>query len=82
MIKGNKIELVPANLEDRRKVYEWCFHSETSASHSGSPNYPGIAIPNYGEFCDDYVDYFFTGTEPNKGRGFFIMHNEEAVRLH
>ena len=82
MIKGNKVELVPARLEDRKKVYEWCFHSETSKSHSGPPNYPDMHIPDYEEFCDDYMDYFFTGSEPTKGRGYFIMHNEEPVRLY
>lgn len=40
MIKGNKAELVPASLDDKQRVYEWCFHSEMTKSHSGPPVYP------------------------------------------
>lgn len=82
-IKGNKIELVPATLADRKKVYEWCFQSETTKSHAGPPDYPDIAIPTYEEFCssDDggYTEYYFTGAKPNDGRGFLIVHSGEPV---
>ncbi|MCL2354604.1 MAG: GNAT family N-acetyltransferase [Oscillospiraceae bacterium] len=79
MIKGDRISLVPAKLEERKKVYEWCWRSETTKSHAGPPNYPDIQIQTFEEFCEDYVDYFFTGSEPNKGRGFFIEYNNEYV---
>ena len=79
MIWGNIIDLVPATLEDRQKIYEWCFHSETTKSHSGPPNYPDTSIPTFEEFFDDYVDYFFTGSAPNDGAGFIITHNEEPA---
>ncbi|MCL2563665.1 MAG: GNAT family N-acetyltransferase [Oscillospiraceae bacterium] len=79
MIKGNRIDLVPAGLDDRQDVYNWCFHSETSKSHAGPPDYPDMHIPSYEEFCEDYADYFFTGSAPEKGRGFFIVHNGETV---
>ena len=78
MIKGNKIDLITATLDDRQKIYEWCFHSETTKSHAGS-DYPNINVPTFEEFYDDYVDYFFTGSAPNDGRGFLILHNEEPV---
>ena len=79
MIKGKLIELIPAKLEDRQNVYEWCFHSETTKSHAGPPKYPDIEIPTYEEFCEDYVDYFFASEESDKGGGFIIMHGGEAV---
>ena len=79
MIKGNKIDLIPAALGDRRDVYEWCFHSETTKSHSGPPDYPDVAIPSWEEFCDDYQEYYFTGSKPEHGRGFLISHNNEPV---
>ena len=80
MIKGNIIDLVPATLNDRQRVYEWCFHSETTKSHSGPPAYPDVVIPSFEEFCDDYYgDDFFTGSAPDAGRGFIIRHHGEPV---
>jgi len=78
VIKGNSVDLVPAALGDRRRVYEWCFHSETSKSHSGS-DYPEAHIPTFEEFCDDYADYYFTGSQPEDGRGFLILYGGEAI---
>jgi diamine N-acetyltransferase len=80
VIKGNKVELVPATLDDKQKIYDWCFHSETTKSHSGPPDYPEAPIATWGEFFDEgYVDYFFTGVQPENGRGFMIRHGLEAV---
>ncbi|HCQ5455661.1 Uncharacterised protein [Clostridioides difficile] len=80
MINGDKISLIPATLDDRQKVYEWCFQSETTKSHSGLPNYPNIPIATYEEFCEeDYEEYFFTGAKPKDGRGFLIVSNTEPV---
>jgi RimJ/RimL family protein N-acetyltransferase len=78
MLKGRIIELIPSTLADRRAVYDWCFHCETSKSHSGA-DFPDIIIPSYEEFCDDYADYFFTGAELHNGRGFLIVHKGETV---
>lgn len=83
MIKDNRIELIPATLDDRRNVYDWCFQSETTKSHSGPPDYPNHPIPTYEEFCASdscgYEEYYFTGAKPNDGRGFLIINGEEAV---
>ena len=79
MIKGNIVNLVPATLDDRQKVYEWCFHSETTKSHAGPPDYVGVPIQSFEEFFEDYADYFFTGAAPNDGRGFLILYNNEPV---
>ena len=79
MINGKIIDLIPATLSDRQKVYDWCFHSETSKSHTGLPDYPYMSIPTFEEFYDEYVDYFFTGAEPANGRGYIIAHEGEPV---
>lgn len=79
MIQGNQIILVPATLDDREKVYNWCFHSEITKTHAGPPDYPDIPIPTFEAFCTDYVDYFFTGSSPNNGRGFIILHEGHPV---
>jgi len=79
MIQGNRIVLTPATLDDRQKAYEWCFHSETTKSHAGPPDYPNVHIATFEEFCDDYVDYYFIGAAPGDGRGFIILHESQPV---
>ena len=79
MIKGTLIELVPATSNDKQKIYDWCFHSETTKSHAGPPNYPDVLIPTFEEFYNDYADFFFTGSAPRKGRGFMILHEQKPV---
>ncbi|MBO0450882.1 GNAT family N-acetyltransferase [Enterococcus sp. MJM16] len=79
-MKGEKIDLFPAELADRQKIYEWCFQSETTKSHSGPPDYPEKAIATFQEFCEEYYeDYYFTGAHPERGRGFLIKSDREAV---
>ena len=80
MIHGDKIDLIPATLDDKQRVYEWCFHSETTKSHSGPPDYPEHPIATREEFFDEgYADYFFTGSELKNGRGFLISFGGEPV---
>lgn len=83
MIKGEKVSLIPAALDDRQKIYEWCFQSETTKYHAGPPDYPNNPIPTYEEFytSDDggYTEYYFTGEKPKDGRGFLIVKQNEAI---
>ena len=79
MIKGNIINLIPAALDDRQKIYDWCFFSETSKSHFGAPNYPDMVAPTFEEFYDEYVPYFFDGSQPSKGSGYMIALDEEPI---
>lgn len=80
MIKGDKIHLIQATLDDRQKVYNWCFQSETTKYHTGPPDYSEKPIATYKEFCDDYYEeYFFTGSKPKDGNGFIIINNREPV---
>ena len=82
MIKGKRINLVPATLDDRQKIYEWCFHSETTKCHAGPPDYPEAPIAAPEEFFREnggYEDYYFTGARPEDGRGFLIVHGEEPI---
>ena len=80
MIKGTIISLIPATMDDRQNVYDWCFQSETTKSHSGPPDYPYVYVPSFEEFCADYYyDYFFTGEAPQDGMGFIITQNDERV---
>ncbi|MDL2253469.1 GNAT family N-acetyltransferase [Ruminococcaceae bacterium OttesenSCG-928-I18] len=83
MIKGVKVELIPATLDDRQKIYEWCFQSETTKYHAGPPDHPNIPIPTCEDFyaSDDggYTEYYFTGAKPNDGRGFLIENEGTAI---
>ncbi len=78
MINGNKVNLVPSTLDDKKNVYEWCFHSEITKSHAGPPDYPDAPIATWKEFFEGiggYEDYYFTGSQPERGGGFIILHN-------
>jgi len=82
MITGEKVVLIPAALSDKQRVYEWCFHSETTKYHAGPPDYPEVPIASPEEFFQEdggYEDYFFTGARPRDGRGFLITYGGEAV---
>ena len=75
MLNGKKITLVPAQLSQREDVYNWCFHSETSKAHVFADTH----VPSYAEFCEDYADYYFDGSQLQNGRGFMIMLDGEAI---
>ena len=80
MIKGDKTLLVPAGLSDKKTIYDWCYNSEITKSHSGLPHYPENPIATWDEFFGEgYVDYFFTGTRPEDGRGFIILNDGEQA---
>ena len=79
-IKGDRILLTPASFSDKQRIYEWCFQSETTKSHSGPPDYPENPVLTPEEFFEKgYDDYFFTGERPEDGAGFIISSGGEAV---
>jgi len=79
VIRGGKVTLVPALLDDCRDVYEWCFHSETTRFHSGPPDFPQNPIPSFEEFREEYADFNFTGDKPIEGRGFIIKLGDRRI---
>ncbi|MFS1015169.1 GNAT family N-acetyltransferase [Enterococcus casseliflavus] len=79
MLTGNKVTLTPAEIKDKEAVYQWCFHSETTKYHSGPPSYPNVLIATEAEFFEDYQEYYFTGAQPQNGRGFLILHAGEPI---
>ena len=48
LIIDNKIQLRPATLEDKRKVFDWLTNSNLTIEMIGLPNYPDAKIPIYG----------------------------------
>ena len=79
IIRGKSVDLALAKLDDRQRIYDWCFRSETTKAHFGPPTFPNLATPTFEEFYTEYADYFFTGDAPEKGLGFLIMRHGEAV---
>lgn len=45
----------------------------------GDPKFPDNPVPSWKEFDADYLDYFFDGLQPQKGRCFIILNNRIEV---
>ena len=74
-----KINLREATERDRRKIYEWLAHSDLTPSMMGPPQFPDHVVPTWEEFCRDYLPYYFDGSQPNRGRCFIIVANQDDV---
>jgi diamine N-acetyltransferase len=79
MIRGRSVTLRPANLLDRRSVYQWMAESEVTPCMMGPPLYLEAPIPTWEEFCADYLPYFFDGSLPAMGRSFIVEVAGEAI---
>ncbi|TVR74704.1 MAG: N-acetyltransferase [Marinilabiliales bacterium] len=67
------IELTEAKIEDRKKAYNWLFHSDFSDFLMNLEGYTRDTIPAYEEFCNEYWDFFFDGTQPENGRCYKVV---------
>ena len=67
------IELRKTTMEDRKRAYEWLYHSDFSDFLNKLPGVKQEEIPSYPEFTADYEDYFFDGSHPEKGRCYVIV---------
>lgn len=79
LIIGQKINLRPADIKDKRKVFEWLTNSNLTKEMMGYPDYPDARIPTWDEFNNDYLDYYFDGSKPLLGRCFIILEADEEV---
>ncbi len=70
------IYLKEAGLEDRKKAYEWLHLSDFSPFLNELLGYSPETIPTFQEFKDDYEDFFFNDSSPEKGRAYMIMLKE------
>jgi len=69
----------PANLQDKEKIFTWLTHSNLTSEMLGPPNFPDIPIPTWDEFDNDYLDFYFDGSQPLKGQCFILIHHEEEI---
>ncbi|MDA8236210.1 MAG: GNAT family N-acetyltransferase [Clostridia bacterium] len=81
MIKGDTIQLIPATPEDRLTAYQWLCQSDTTPYHMGPPHFPNHPVLTWEEFCQDYTEYYFDGSEPAKGRCFVIISQDTPVGI-
>lgn len=79
MISGERIEIVPSTISDKKKVYRWLCESETTKNHMGPPNFEDHPIPTWEDYCQDFDDYYFDGTKPENGRVYILKHEEEEI---
>ncbi|MGR3278304.1 GNAT family N-acetyltransferase [Acaryochloris marina NIES-2412] len=79
MIHGSQVTLRPATEDDRWDVYSWLTASDVTPLMMGPPTFTDVAIPSWDEFCADYVQYFFDGTRPDRGRSFIITVGSGSV---
>jgi RimJ/RimL family protein N-acetyltransferase len=79
LIRGEKIEIVPAKIVDKKKVFKWLCESETTKNHMGPPHFDDHPIPTWEEFCMDFEDFYFDGAKPKDGRVFIIKHGDEEI---
>lgn len=75
------IELIEARIEDREKAYNWLFHSDFSEFLMNLEGYTKDTIPAYEEFCNEYWDFFFDGTQPENGRCFKVINNDNNEEI-
>lgn len=69
----------PATLQDKKKIFKWLAHSNLTSDMFGPPNFPDIQIPTWEEFDNDYLDYYFDGSQPMKGQCFILIHNGQEI---
>ncbi|MCC7559652.1 MAG: GNAT family N-acetyltransferase [Methanobacterium sp.] len=67
------IELRKATIKDRKKAYQWLYFSDFSDFLNQLQGYTSDNLPSYKEFQSDYEDYFFTGSQEERGRCYIIV---------
>lgn len=79
LLKGKEIHLVPANIRNRRTIYNWMVHSDISGQMFGSPIFPEVQRPQWEEFIEDYTVNYFTDEFPLSGRCFIIKKGRKHI---
>lgn len=78
-LKGEKVTLRPAAPGEKKLIYEWLAHSDLTGEMLGPPRFPDAPVPAWNDFDHDYGDYFFDGSQPQRGRCFIIEVNGNPV---
>jgi RimJ/RimL family protein N-acetyltransferase len=79
MLHGKLIALRPAELDNRRFIYEWLVFSDLTSSMMGPPIFPEVPLPTWEQFSSDYQPHFFDGSRSESGRSYTIEVNDQMV---
>lgn len=79
LIEGEKVTLRPAEISDRRDIYEWLSLSDSTSAMMGPPLYPDHPAPSWEEYVADYADHYFDGSQPAEGRLFVLLAGRRPV---
>ena len=72
-IRSETVILRPAQVKDRRAIYEWLALSDIASFMNGQPNFPDKPVPTWEEFQVGYVESYFDDSTPLSGRCFLIL---------
>lgn len=74
------MHLAQPTLDDRAQVFDWMNAPGILEFMMGPPTFPDVEPPeDLDEFCEDWVDHYWTWAAPEKGRAFIMRHDGEAV---
>ena len=74
IIRGKKIILRPMTVDEIPVFYKWATQSEATPFW-----YEDGRIPDFEEFARDWKEYYFDGSQLEKGRCFTILLNEKPI---
>ncbi|MHB0915925.1 MAG: hypothetical protein ACYC5A_10505 [Thermoleophilia bacterium] len=72
------VTIRPAGLGDKRQIFEWLARSDATESMMGPPLYHELPVTTWKEFCADYGDHYFDGSQPLSGRCIIIASGSTA----
>ncbi len=70
------VQIVEATFDDRKKAYNWLFNSDFSDFLIKLEGYTRDTLPSYEDFTGEYWDFFFDGSQPENGRCYKIIDNQ------
>lgn len=75
------VRLEAATLADRRRVHEWMTTPGIVERMMGPPDFPDSEVSSFEEFCEDWVEPYWSHAEPSRGRVFLVIEGGEAVGM-
>lgn len=73
------IVLRPANLSDRKNLFDWMYQSDASKSMVGLPLFPEKPVKSWEEFKRSWKWFYFQRPLTSQGHVFVIEHDGEEV---
>jgi diamine N-acetyltransferase len=71
------ISLKKSKLKDRNNAYNWLYHSDYSPALNEMQGYAPDNPPDLTKFENDYEDFYFEDSKPEKGRAYLIVLKED-----